>query len=753
MYPPLEKLVCLITRILDNMVGLVYKKNMDEKYKSISKQYIDELAAIYQDYLYMSREHEAVLQTMSLDSLANSYLQDLRPDVAKFVWQFDVLTENEKRDFANFINADEYKDENRAYVILRHIKSQDNTGYFKHFAVPPYTVTSLCMELPSSIEQYTIIYPPTAKLGDVEFFIDGLYKAKYSDDEHPDMPVGDFIYDNKMLNEFTMVITLAEALRQDGNITDNKFERMLLNVYAAERVVSNENVMLELLGSFAEKLLVVCREMYKISDVGDVFRRAESEGLISSADDFKDYVNIRNFMRHQWDTLDDLGFFSTSKSNKNKIIRAAYAQSYLKLCDKTLIARMKSYIDVLHQMQHVIKQIAPDRIIRNNSESNNKFIQRVRAAYASGSCPSVEINHPLPSDKYKSLERNLHKVVPNVNIADSFLPGHGKDIGIDDYGNRSIFLQTFHATECMVMRHCILRGCNLRHYEAWEHIKNLGIISDQEYKTWQDYGALRNLISHNYFNTDLRRRLREQEPAFMNDAQLLMHKMVAMGPDVKKLSNGIYEYCHQDGQITRLDFTNHRVLYTNRPSIQKLRETFPNGMELCVYNGTITNVKLPNGMNIDLQNRTINWDEHTMWRTTKDNVNILQTAKSKIYLGPDLRVTKYMEQGSKIPFNKGDNILIDRRHNLVLDFVCRIKEFKFKNAANISQSTMFFHTKDGHNLISFSDGTTVTQSDDGMTITHNGITLTYDNRADFAMAYNLPQSTITPTHMTPKHVR
>lgn len=735
------------------MGGRVYKKNMDEKYKSIPQSHIDELTAIYTDYLYMSREHEAVLQTMSVDSLANSYLQDLHPGVAKFIWQGDMLTPEEKRDFADFINNDEYKNENRVYVILRHIKSQDNTGYSKHFAVPPYTVTSLCMELPSSIEQYTIIYPPTAKLGDVEFFIDGLYKAKYDDDEHSDMPVGDFIYDNKMLNEFTTMITLTESLRHEDNVTEAKFGRVLLNVYAAERVISNENILLELLGSFAEKLLVVCREMYKLSDVGDVFRHAESDGLIPSADDFRDYVNIRNFMRHQWDTLDDLGFFSASKSNKNKIIRDAYAQSYLKLGDQTLIARMKSYIDILHQMQHVIRQIAPDRIIRGNSESNNKFIQRVRAAYASGSRPSVEINHPLPSDKYKSIDRGLRRFIPDVNIADDFPPEHGKKIGIDDYGKRSTFLQTFHTSECMIMRHCMFRGCNLRHHEAWEHIKQLGIISAQEYKTWQNYAALRNLISHNYFSADLRKRLLAQESEFTNDAQLLMNKMIMVSPSAKKIQQGIYEYAHPDGQITQLDFTNHRVLHTNRPSIQESKEKYPNGLEIDVYNGRIVAVKLSNGVIINMRFHTINWDTKTAWYANNERVNILQTDKSKIFMGTDLRVTKYVERGSNLPFAKGDNILIDRRHNLVLDSMCKIREFKFRNAENTILRTQFTHMRDGNILITFPDGTTVTQSGITLTVAHNGMTLTYDNRADFAMVYNLPQNTITPTHTNPGHVR
>lgn len=226
--------------------------------------------------------------------------------------------------------------------------------------------------------------------------------------------------------------------------------------------------------------------------------------------------------------------------------------------------------------------------------------------------------------------------------------------------------------------------------------------------------------------------------------ELLVNKMITVGPSAKKIQQGIYEYAHPDGQITRLDFTNHRVLYTNRPSIQESKEKYPNGLEIDVYNGQIVAVKLPNGVIINMRFHTINWDTKTAWYANNEGVNILQTDKSKIFMGTDLRVTKYVERVSNLPFAKGDNILIDRRHNLVLDSMCKIREFKFRNAENTILRTQFTHMRDGNILITFPDGTTVTQS---------GITLTYDNRADFAMAYNLPQNTITPTHTTPGHVR
>ncbi len=716
---------------------------MDEKYKSISKQHIDELIAIYEDFLYLARAHESVMQLASIEDLACSQLESMHPDAPKISWQIMPMSPQDRQDFVNFVNNDEYEDENRAYVILHHIKQHENNGYFKNFAIPPYTVTSLNMQLPFNLERCTVIYTPTSELGKTDFFVDGIYKMKYIDKENANMPLLDFIYNNDMLGEFSINIAQVDALWQNKDATEKSYNRMYLNIYAAEQVVANENIILELLGSFAEKLLVVCREIYDTADSDAALKQAESDGLIPSADNFKDYVNIRNFMRHQLDTLDELGFFDADKANKNKIIRSTYVESYLKICDKTPIYRMKAYIDVLHQMQHVMRKICPNRLIRDTSESNNKFFQRVRTAYANpdAMCPGVELNHPIASDKYKSLNRNLRKIIPTINIVDDFPLSHGRDIGIDYYGNRSRFLNTFHASDCIVMRHCMTRGRNLRSYEAWQHIKKLGLLSPQESKTWQDYAVLRNKLSHNYFSKELRNLLLSKEEQFLQDAQVLMNTLISVGPDVTKLRDGVYEYAHKDGLVAHLDFKNHKILYQNRPSIENCKYTFPNGMEIGVYNGLVTNVKLPNGIIINLQTQTINWDEHTMWHTIKDCVNVLQTARSKIYTGPDLRVTKYMECGSKIPFGKGDSILIDRRHHVALDSMCRIKEFKFKNTANVSISTTFSHTKDGCNLISFMDGTTVTQSENGMTVAHNGVTLTYDNRDEFALTYSIPQMT------------
>ena len=242
------------------------------------------------------------------------------------------------------------------------------------------------------------------------------------------------------MDEIRVIIDLAEKFQKDPHMNEQQLRNLLLHTYAAEQISMNENVILELLASFAEKLQSILRYRYRLFSNEktayvqnqEAFKLAEQEGIISSADIFFDYTKIRHFMRHQWDIV-------------GTRVRDEYVNSYLKLCDKTKKTnkqRVKGYIDVLHQMQHVISAINPNRIIRGATESNSKFLQRARAT-VDGPDVSVELNHPLASDKYRSLNKNFEKVLPWVNIVDNFQDMEEKQREITAYGDRSWFLQNF----------------------------------------------------------------------------------------------------------------------------------------------------------------------------------------------------------------------------------------------------------------------------------------------------------------------
>lgn len=78
--------------------------NNKQIYKSIPQSQIDDLTSIYDDYLYVARMHEQLLQLTSIDELAVSQMEDMHPGDPKIPWQLKDMTAADKKNFADFID-------------------------------------------------------------------------------------------------------------------------------------------------------------------------------------------------------------------------------------------------------------------------------------------------------------------------------------------------------------------------------------------------------------------------------------------------------------------------------------------------------------------------------------------------------------------------------------------------------------------------------------------------------------------------
>ena len=727
-------------------------------------QQIDDLTAIYDDYLHIVRKYEMFLQASTIENLAYFQMQKLYPDSKpSFPWRISLMSSREKQHFEDFINEKIHDNTGHAYISLQHLNSDENNGETLAYVPQPYNINIIDMPLPSSIERYTIVYPENNAVGNTEFYVDGRFKAVYTREGSENKLISQGMNDPKMCAELRILVNLTESLRKNKYELNNRNHGIVLNVYAAEASASVENTILEILGSFAEKVQCICRDRYGLQDGKKALEQAQNEGLIGSAEAFRDYVNIRNLMRHQQSTLDELGTFSASRSNKNSTVRNEYARSYLKLFDKSIVQRMKSYIDVLYQMQQLIGKINSGRMIRGISESNSKFLQRVKAYHRQHPEQdlAVELNYPLVSDKYKVLEKNMRKILPHIKITDSF-PTQDDALARmeENYNIRSWFLQVFHGIECRVMTHCITRGHDLKGYEAWKYMKTIGLLSPQEHEKWKSYIKLRNALSHNYFSEKLQSKLHRVEDTYLKDARDLTRKIIENSPDIRWLSKGVYEYTHRDGAVIRLDFRRRHVLYNTQTPVLKVNvlgkidltdsmrrsqrqdkkhhDVHPNGIEFGLSGKRITDVKLPNGISINLEKQRISWDADTQLHMNASRFNVLQTVYCKLIMEKDLRLTECLEKNHKRTFGAGDSLLVD--HHLVgIDSCYRMRVFKFKNAQGNMMPANFKYTKTGQTSISFADGTTVLISGQDISLMHGGKTLSYENKKEFAQTYDSAQ--------------
>ena len=732
-----------------------------KKFKSISKSKVAALTAIYSDYLYMVREHELLLKYMSPGELAMQKMGILAANDACISWGIDGLSAKEKQEFIDFMNNDVSENENHAFVTLRHIKSNEDKFKPKRYAIPPYEVASMNMPLPSSIERFSIFYPMNEKMGDIEFLIDGEYKIYCTDKKAKDMSISDFLLNHKELCVFYIYLNVANGLIKNGGM-GGIFFNILNEKFADENIATNENNILELINSFTERLLDICRQRYNCTDrqIKLAFERAYADGLIKSVDTFVDCIRLRHFMRHQWDTLDELGTFTPKQAEENKRTRNLYIGSYLKLCDKPLKQRMQSYIEILHQMQHVIASINPDWKIRDDFESDNDFFQRIKSDYCKNpkSRLSTELNYPLYDDKYIALNNYIHENLPNIRIADEFPDRAKRQAKMEDYSIRSDFLQNFNTIECQVMRHCRNRGENLDKQEAWETIEKLGVILPEETQTWKQYSRLRNLLSHNYFSNNLRYQLLGVMDNYQNDLMDLQTRIMLLGPDVIQLQNGVLEYQHYDGLDVELDYNNHTITFKNvfqnkndRNRINLAhKEKYPGGIEFDVYEHDIVGVKLPSGVHIDVDNRSLDFGNGIMWRTDDEHLDGFFTEKSKILTNKNLRVVECREKGVWQPFEKSDDFLIENKHAIRIDSKGFLKRITIRNTKNNTLQLGFMRVKDEHNLMLMNDGTIISQNGEKMIILHDGYVLNFKNRCDFAMSYitpkNIIQQNFTTTH-------
>ena len=760
----------------------------------LTTEQIDELTAIYEDYMYAARIYEKLLtQKSSVKALASLQMQKLGLDHRKgFPWNPRSLTSEEKQHFQDFVDEKIHHDTGCAYVSVTHTNPDDDNCLSIRYVPEPYLMHKMDMSLPSAVERYMIVFPKDAKIKDTEFFIDKRYKVRYTREEDADMTIAEFLQNPQIESEFRILITAIDSFRKHKDRIFDRFRGLTLNAYAAELTAPYENIMLEMLGSFAEKIQKICRDIYikelrqNVQDPAErqrlrndiyenTFRYAEQDKLIPSAKDFQDYVHIRHLMRHQWDTMDELGFFDSAATNENFFTRSKYLESYRRLCDKTMVQRMKSYIKVLYQMQYVMRKIAPQRLIREPSESKSKFSERVKEFYRQNPNAevTVEVNEVVGSDKYQKLCGNLHKVVPQITICDDFTVNAERFADFEtDYLRRSNFLRTYQAIECMMMQYCMTRSIEADHVKTWNYFRDYHLLSPQEAIDWSNFTDLRNALSHNYYHRELRRQLKDIEPQYIERLRKLESKIIKISPQIEWLKYHVYEYIHPDGLRVIIDNKDNRALnsdsvtapqiklsfvpqtkqpaalqgvqpqkidltdpkYASRTSKQPKPEIYPNGVEIIAANGKIQEFKMPNGININFEKQRISWAADIQFHTNSKCFNTLQVVRHKLFTDKRLCATTFWEGKHSQPVYGGDMFLMGGRHRAYIDTLCRLKEFNFKNAEGVVDKTIFKQTKTGPEIL-FSNGTKILLQGNEMTVMRGNIVLNYENRQEFAAAY------------------
>jgi len=765
-----------------------YKKDM---YAKISPATIDDLKTLYEDYLFMARVHEQSILLTTDAELAMEQMGDMYSPNEDYPWHIKPATAEEAKEFAEFAANNIGGSGKSTYISLKHIRDEEDNVKPPVYVSHPYTSMTLGMHMPSMVERFKVCFPENATLGNTEFNIDGRYKAVYTNKKNKDKLLSESLNDSDLQTQIVIMINMSEHFRHNGYVVDENFEKNSMIAYAEEKIAINENNLIEIISSFSERIKAACQDIYKISDGRKNVAKAQENGLLNLPANFLEYDDIRNFMRHQFESLDEFELFMPKKHGDPEAKRIQRVTSYLKLCDKenkTIHQRMKSYIEVLHQMQGIMAEIVPNRLIRNRAESRNKFKKRVKEfAIDNPDIPvEVELNYLPMSREFYTLEKDLRKILPNIKIVDDVLNDESKFERLYNrmgaYKKRSDYLQSFHTLECSAMGHCIRHGINckkeeketsnkqfcclmsdtedskkyknLNIHDAFDYLQKSGIMDDKERAKWKYYTELRRRLSHYYFSDALKNEIcnSEIEKEYNIDLRIMKERLLKFGPTVRKYWDDTYAYKNFDGRVVVLDHKNHKILHSIKFAPQKTaapkeidktepeknvsQKTYNGVAKVKVSDGKMTGVKLPSGVYINLKNRGVDWGGGVRWYTNAGYFNALQTPKSTIRTNKELKVTSFFAGSNCISLENESNLLIDNRHNLLLDANGRMKEFDFNDGKNNIIKTEFGRTADGKDRILFDDGTSVLISGKDIFVSHNGTVLSKDNIKEFEATYN-----------------
>ena len=706
-----------------------------------------DLLGIYQDYLYFERGLELAYKINSTAGLAAIFMKQMNwIDNMNMRWNFNFTTPSENDDYVKLTNGTLKDPKQHAFMSLYHTKKEQDVAHKKISTFPKgYTYTTLDLNLPCPIERYAITLPPDQKFKDAKIIIDGLFKVTFNKEykDQGDTPLLNILAEHKTQKEFKVLLSLMEyyhrnmyALERDHAKDFSKYvSNVMVKILASEVISGFENKALDLIGSYADKTQEILRSIFPNTSTKDLWQIAEKNGLIASSENMQHYLNIRHLMRHQWDSLDGSNKYAGNK-NKNEKMREEYLASYHFLFDKPLPERIKEYQKITRQLQPLLMVLYPEFLARETGESNSKFAKRIKLWQKQNpnKVPLITGNYLLKDEKHTSLVNNLRKVAATAIILDDMNPDELEKFNDmeESYFNRTDFLRNYNHLESDVTIFCQNNGISLKPADIWNFLKT-NIFNEEEYKRWSDYRHLRNRLSHNHFNKELRAELDNKIDQYEKDMLQLY----------KKMEN--YELTHAKTKKAADKQQPGYIPQKAAPSNKPLKK-YP--FKLIYGNKEILECQFDNGISIDFKRKKVIFPDNTRIYCDAKDFNVIRFENgNKLFTDKTFRITKFLEHGRPTQVSRNEFFIAAPKHKIRTDKNNRVAE----NCIIINDKRFVtqFNYINNEAVITLEDGSKIKTSANDFAISHNNIELTYENRYAFKQSYLDEPPTPTPPFKPP----
>lgn len=711
------------------------------------------LLTAYRDYVSAVRNLESIVTRHHLSSLAAVQVKELFPNIENGnPWDVTPVTLKEKKAYTDFlVNKITPEQQNYCFISWNKITTDTNNRQGILSVPENYEMQCESNSLPHRIERYVAAFPKEALLKDTVFIINGNYALKY---EHPkpDATVRETFADVQAEKGFRCMLDILAQLPENlYTVTEKELRTAQNEALASELTSPFENMILSTLSSLAEETTRILKKTASRRQTDNYFYQAENSGFIPSATRFQDYINIRHLMHHQWDTLDNLGYYTFYNTEKNNSMRRRFIDSYIKLCDKPLSGRVKAYIAAAADFTSLIVGLNPNLMVRRAGESNNKFLSRLKTYSRENPDAQllIETGYVDTEDKKKSLIKNIRKTIPTAEIIDE------KEIDITGFMERikkhliqKKFLDIFAKIEYSLCQRSLLLGKSQTALKCWQDAAADGLLTPTEVTMWANYKKLRNRLSHQLADEAINTELEQNFTAFLYATIKLDDKIIAQKPKVYLVEGNIFRAIHSNGLEVEVDFAEKRVLkvsdtekkqHRQRKVLNKTQriysEEYSNGLSIAIAGTEITACRLSDGTQIDFKAGKITHPDNSRFYFNSYDHFCLISGDTKILTDSRFVVVNYIHNGKSVTVGKNETVLLPRGQTLKIGADGSIKE-EIRKEKDDRKITISYNNKTASPIMRFADGTCLIVSPFNSELSHNGIKLTYLTRKEFAESYN-----------------
>jgi len=723
---------------------------------SVSPRRRENLFATYSECVSLIRNLEEIVQTCQVGRIAMHGEQEINKD-EKTPWVVYRPTEEEKQAFEDFINHITSANKDFCYVSLNYTspeRVEENRSIMS--APEEFDLRLGDKQLPKRVERYVLAHRKDTLMKDAKFIIDGKYTLCY-EGKYVDQTVAEAFSNDLFEKKFYYILECAAQYSTDiWNVDEFERKHIDIEVFASQETASLENAILDSLSLMAEESNKILKELFGKRVGSSYLEQAEKQGLLPSATHMQDYLNIRHLLHHQWDTLYSIGKFNENEVEKNASVRRRYLDSYAKLCDKTLKARIQSYVDAIQDFRPLVETLVPTLMIKYPQISNSKFIKDVKDWVKKHPDEVLHIETGYSNkDKKKTLIRQLQNISDKIKIVDKTDNTNFEKLDelMKCYYQRRLFIDIFQQVENRIGQHCLLLGKNFTPLRAWDYFKRKQLITPEEERQWMEYKKIRNELSHKYMDKELNQKVIELLPGISQAWEELDERLNQKMPIMEIVKDNIYRARHENGLVVDIDFAAKKVLnitnssgksrqpiYATKADIQKKRcytESYANGTSITLQGTNIISCCLNTGISIDVNKKHLHFEDGTrIYFDNPERLYMLTQSGEKLITTTQGELIRFVSRGNIIYLSKNDRYTMQNNRQIQIGKDNYLKEDVWTSAKGKKISTDYQKTKTGM-ILNYSDGTKICLTSTGIKIFHNDIELNYQNRKEFADSYNI----------------